>query len=134
MENLKERLNTHLLKKEEVKDLQERVQETRERLTSIRTQDFGEVQVVGGKDKLAKLICALIELEGVYNDKYIDLVKDTIEIEGIIDKLEPEERLLIRKRFIDGKSWEVVAEEMNYTERNVYYKYKKALKQFKSIS
>lgn len=41
------------------------------------------------------------------------------EIEGVINSLEnPTERLLMRKRYIEGKTWEQVAVEMNYSYRH----------------
>ena len=42
------------------------------------------------------------------------------EIEEAINKLEnPTERLLMRKRYIEGKTWDKVAVEMNYTFRHI---------------
>ncbi len=42
------------------------------------------------------------------------------EIEKVINSLDdPTERLLMRKRYIEGKTWEQVAREMNYSFRRV---------------
>lgn len=43
------------------------------------------------------------------------------EIEEVINRLEePTERLLMRKRYIEGKTWEKVAVEMNYSINHIW--------------
>ena len=41
------------------------------------------------------------------------------EIEAAVEALEPRDRLLIRKRYIEGKRWEQIALDLGYTYQHV---------------
>lgn len=58
-----------------------------------------------------------IALEERYGAKLEKLATDQLEIEEMIERLEPTERRLARYRYIDGLNWEEVCVCMNYSWR-----------------
>lgn len=65
-------------------------------------------------------------------DKEIAVLVDLIaEIHTKIEQLEnPTERAVLTERYINVKSWEEIAEIINYSERNTKYIHGRALKNF----
>lgn len=60
-------------------------------------------------------------------DEYVDLVR---EVEAAIDQIEDERcRDVLRYRYLNGWSWEKIAEQMHYDERWVYRLHGHALRQ-----
>lgn len=56
-----------------------------------------------------------IELEQRYQEQLEKLVARQVEIEDMIEGLEPTERRLARFRYIDGLTWETVCEKICYS-------------------
>jgi len=66
-------------------------------------------------DPMAEVACKMADLAQVMAIKLNRAIALRIEIERAIDSLEePRDRLLMRYRYIDGKTWEQIAVEMNY--------------------
>lgn len=60
----------------------------------------------------------VMELSEVISAKIAELIALRWDIEEAVNKLEDtRDRQLIRKRYIEGKTWELIAVEMNYTWR-----------------
>ena len=82
----------------------------------------------GGGGPIERPIEKVLTIEGEINaaiDSLIDLRRD---IQGAIDKVPDENlQLLLTYRYIDGLSFEQIAEKMNYCERQVYRKHGEAL-------
>lgn len=72
------------------------------------------------------------ELLALYREKERELTRAILEIEEIIDLLQPRERTLLRLYYIDGLTWEQVACEMNYSWRQVHRIHGEALKKLKA--
>ena len=64
--------------------------------------------------------------------KYKSLLKriesKRLEIEELIEALEPTERMLIRYRFFDGMKWEAVFKKMCYSRTQTFRIYTEILK------
>jgi RNA polymerase sigma factor (sigma-70 family) len=72
------------------------------------------------------------ELLALYREKERELTRAILEIEEIIDLLQPRERTLLRLYYIDGLTWEQVACEMNYSWRQVHRIHGEALTKLKA--
>ena len=72
--------------------------------------------------KLTKLKTKLL-------DKKEKLIDEMIIIEDFLSTVEDNEiRIIIRKRFLDGKTWDVVGKEINSDRSTPYYRLKNYLK------
>lgn len=74
------------------------------------------------------------KLENLYFDKVTELTEEMESIERAIEWLEPRERTLLRLYYISGLTWEQVAEEMNYSWRQVHNIHGKALEKLKGYT
>lgn len=100
--------------------------ETRDRLTHI-TQNYDSDGAQSTKDP--HKFDALIELEYRLDERIDELCAVKTEILDTISKLEDSrERLALQLYYIDMKSWEQVAVELNYSWRQTMYIRKQAIK------
>ena len=102
------------------------------------TSSFREDKVTGGnneKSVMESTIVKVIELEEEINadfNRLIDLKKD---IQNTIKKMEDiNYQLLLEMRYINGKNWEDIAQQLNYNNRTVFKVHGKALKQFERVN
>lgn len=74
----------------------------------------GSVQDVtaGTVDKMWDLACLLAE-------KLNRLIALRAQIEGWLDAFEPDERRMLRLYYVDGLTWEEVAERVGYSSRHI---------------
>lgn len=70
----------------------------------------------------------IIEVKEEINRQLQQSYELVARIERAIDKLPEREKYLIRARYLDGKSWEQIAVDMNYSWRQVHYIHSNALK------
>lgn len=85
----------------------------------------------GGKtgDSLQKAVEKICELKAEINAKVTELLKQQAEIKQAICKLSDKTlQILLMKRYIDGKTFETIAEEMNYCISRIFTLHKKALR------
>lgn len=114
----------------EVKQLAERIEELEERKTSIKSQIITDMPVGNGESMDILTLITKIE------DSQIELVKkqsklvDIMEsIEHAIDKLEDStDRLILRSRYLQGKKWEEICVELNYSWRQIHRLHSNILK------
>lgn len=62
-----------------------------------------------------------------YEGKISELDRTLLEIESAIAKLPSTERQIIRLRYIQGKTWDAVADSVGYCRQQVFRIHKKAL-------
>lgn len=128
MENVKYRLQKYSDLKYESDQIRERINSIKEKMTSISTQSFDEIIACPSEsDKIGEMIATLSDLETIYIDKLNRLMQELIYIEKLIDKLDPQERVIIRKRYLDCKRWEDVCVEINCSWRNTHRKHRAIL-------
>lgn len=108
--------------KKEAKELAEQIEELE--LTMIVP---GCQQITGmpmyhsaDHDKIANVVAKAEQMRKVYFDKMNILLDLQADIEAAIEKLEPEERRLIRLYYFTGITWEEVAVQMNYCWQHVH--------------
>lgn len=98
--------------------------------TSITSDTTKErVQSSTVSDKIGNIVVKIVDLENQINDeidKFVDLKK---EIRDAINTVtNPNERLVLRLRYIAFLTWEQVAEKMTYSLKQVHRIHSEALK------
>lgn len=114
----------------EVKQIKERIEYLEEKKTSIKSQIITDMPVGNGESMDILTLITKIE------DSQIELVKkqsklvDIMEsIEHAIDKLEDStDRLILRSRYLQGKKWEEICVELNYSWRQIHRLHSNILK------
>lgn len=109
----------------EIDQLRETANAERERITKV-TPSIGGSTVSGSKDphKFDEYAALQAEIASMSRE----LSKTKRQILRTIRKLDDTRyRSLLTGYYVKGQTWERVAEEMHYTERNIYYLHSKAL-------
>lgn len=79
-------------------------------------------------DNLGDLVASMVDYQNKINELLAEAMKVAKRIEEAIAQLPERERYLVRARYIDCKSWEQIAVDMNYSWRQVHYIHSNALK------
>lgn len=72
-------------------------------------------------------------LRECYTKKLEELVAAQLEIERVIETLDPTERELVRLRYIDGLDWHLVARRINYSWQQTHRIHARVLEKIKNI-
>ena len=111
-------------------DLQE-LQRLRQLATSI-TPNYGGEMVPGGnevKSKTEKIVVKICTLEEKIQSEVNDYVDVQNEIREAIEKVgNPNERLLLRERYINFRPWEEIADQIGYGLRGTFKLHRRALR------
>lgn len=112
----------------EIKDLEERIQEVRNK--SVGVSRITGMPFSGGKsnpvEQRAEL---LIKLENQLEAKKTKAIKKLMILEEYISTIDDSEiRVIFTKRYIELKKWDTIAKEMFMSERTVYRRHSKYLK------
>lgn len=81
----------------------------------------------GISDRTAALAGGWVDLIAAYKSKQKELIAAIKKIETAIDKLDPVLAALIRARYVQGKKWEAIAYEMNYSWQHTHRLHRYAL-------
>ena len=123
---LDQRINSKLEQKEQLEALAKRV-----------TVNFTQEKVSGGRATTSPMEDAtvkLIDLCHEINDDIDELITLKAEILEIISKVDdPVSQLLLQMRYIEGKTWEEVAYDLDYNSRTVFKIHGRALKEIEKI-
>ena len=99
-------------------------QEEIEKIESLLLQGVSFEEKLGSGNNLNKnehIIFRLIELKDQLNWQLEELIEKQVEIMGMIDRLSSAEEIsILHKRYLQSKKFVVIADEMNYSERQVY--------------
>ncbi len=107
----------------------------RERLTSISSPSMGDrIQCTLDPDKFSEPISNIIELEKEINRDIDRLIDYKREARGLIEQMtEDIEKIILYKHYFEGKSFEQIAVECNYSWRWIISLHGSALKNFEKI-
>lgn len=113
----------------EIERLEEEIERTRAKVESPAVQHLSHAPG-GGRvpDRIADLVA---EIEGLIENleqQYKTMSARRERIDRAISVLHEREQRLIRLRYIDGKGWEQIAVDMNYSWRQVHNIHSEALK------
>jgi len=118
---LNELINSHIREVEQLRLIS----------TSVPSTDFSKERVQGGQlpgDRMSNIIGKIVDLEKQINDEvdsFVDLKK---EIHDVIEAVKnPNERLVLRCRYIEFFTWEQVSDCMSYSIKQVHRIHSEAL-------
>ena len=98
------------------------------------TSSFADEKISGGnveKSNMESTIVKVIDLESEINADFVRLIELKKEIQDAINRMEDiNYQLLLEMRYLNGKNWEEIAQELKYNNRTVFKVHGKALKQF----
>jgi len=115
-----------------IEKLEEKLLEIDTQLQRITTRyTLVPVSRTGSRDVMGELIVKKIEIEEEINRKLQESYRKLNEIEKAIKKLDEREKLLMRLRYIQGKDWMEICDEMGYSWRQIHRIHKKALNKLK---
>ena len=123
---LNNRINSKLEQLEVLKSLSMKV-----------TSCFSDVKVIHAsneKSQMEKNLVKIIDLSVEINDEINELIRLKSEIAETIREVDDVNcELLLVKRYISGKSWEEIAEEMQYSISGIFRIHGEALKKISKI-
>ncbi len=70
-------------------------------------------------NKMAKIVEKLLALQDLYSKKLSDSCAAQLEVESYISSLPEREQRLMRYRYIEGLTWEQVADKMHYSSKQI---------------
>ncbi len=123
----------------EKKQLQRQMDELSESMTCIgSSSDFSKLRVKSSLPDGARYEEIMIRLEekrAELVEKIMQLEEKQKQIETMIESLEnPNERVVMRYRYIIGLKFEDIASEMDYSVERIYYIHREALNKLKDDS
>lgn len=119
--SIKDKLRRYKYMDDEVIQLKREIEELREKATSIRGAQFDEIpcHANSNNDKIGKVISKLVDMENMYIEKIWEITEEQKRLEEMIDSLPENERIIIRKKYKEGKTLEKICVEMNYSWRHI---------------
>lgn len=100
------------------------------------TQTIKQDVVTGGgsQDRMAESIAKIVDLEEEINRKIDYFVDEKAKALRLLEKMRnPDYLLILQKRYIDYKTFEQIAQEMNYTHRWICKLHGRALQVFAKV-
>jgi DNA-directed RNA polymerase specialized sigma24 family protein len=106
-----------------------------ERLARLRAAAEGLNSKLGGEggggshkipDKMAQLSAAIMDLEMLVAEKVIECELGSLEVEKALDALPPDQKRIMRLRYVRALRWEDVAKEAGYSVRQCHRLYDNA--------
>ena len=92
------------------------------------------VQSSGSQQKMADAVCKYVDLEKEIDDEVDRMVDKRDEVLSVINMLDkPVQCAVLRKKYVQFKSFKRIAEEMNYTYQYIIEQHNKALKNLQKI-
>ena len=129
----KEELKGYIETKREMEIIEEKIEYLESKKTGIKSMIIDDMpKPEPEQDRLGELLGEIEELIELYNKKQIKLMKQQIEIEKCIDKLDNAlERNIMRLRYLQSMKWENICVEVNYSWENVHRIHRKILSKIK---
>ena len=134
MEVTKQWLNRAYTIDKEIRILESELKQANLAATSLATQRIGEKVQTSKVNNADYAILKCIEYSEQITKKLGELYEAKIEISEVISRVDGgKSRVLLRMRYLKYMSWAEIANEMDYSERNIYYMHDKALEEAKDI-
>ena len=121
--------------KKELEQINERIQELEHAKYSISSPTWTDLPKdgFGDHDKIGAMLTRIEEQTEMYWDKYKELLEIQSDIEKKIEKLEPIERTVMRYKYFEGKTFEDIADIINYSFMTVRRIHKKSIKKLQEM-
>lgn len=120
-EQVKQRLNSYHHVQMERRQILDRIMRLEDRLTAPGAQNLDGMPHGSSRgDALARGVAALSDLRNLYREKEIELTQALVDIEHLIEHLDPVERMIARYRYIDRMHWEQICVKISYSWRQTH--------------
>ena len=130
----KEYLESYKLIQTRIDVLRAEIERLRAEAESVGINLDGMPKGQGSNDKLARLAVQIADCETVLLEELSGLFVRRIRIISQLGKLkEHKHQLILQKRYLECKSWETVAYEMDITSRYCFMLHESALAEFTNI-
>ena len=130
----KEYLESYKLIQTRIDVLRAEIERLRAEAESVGINLDGMPKGQGSNDKLARLAVQIADCETVLLEELSGLFVRRIRIISQLGKLkEHKHQLILQKRYLECKSWETVAYEMDITSRYCFMLHESALAEFANI-
>lgn len=87
------------------------------------------VQSSGVSDRVGRIVADIADAEAEMEKEIQRLAELRLEAIRMVEQLPEPDQSVMRLRYIVGKTWETIAEEVGYSERNCYLIQQKAMRQ-----
>ena len=131
----KNRLKNHKHIKKEIAQLESKLADVEAALFYPKIQHLSQTpggQPAEGNPQEALAIYH-VELKALYDAKLVELKAEQLAVEKAIEGLEPQERTLLRLRYLDGLTWEEICVKESYSWAQVHRYHAEALKKLKGV-
>ena len=82
----------------------------------------------GDPDRVGSLVAKKVDLENRLMDRAEKIYTLRHKIEDAMEQLSPDQRLLLRYRYVDGMTWESVCVQMHYSWKQIHRIHAKILR------
>lgn len=132
---VKEKLRSYGDRRHELRQIARMLAELEARMAAPRAQVLTGMPGSTSKDpdRLTDLVAQAEELRSRYRRCIEELTAAQLEVEKIIEKLEPREREIFRLRYIDGAKWEDICTIMSYSWRQIHRAHSAALQKLEEV-
>lgn len=125
----KQELQSYYWLKKNIEKLEHKLLELEAEATRVTTRITQEPKGwSSNSDELGGIVAEIISVQDAINDKVKKSYRVMADIEQATVELPERETYLIRARYIDCKSWEQIAVDMNYCWQHVHKIHSRALK------
>ena len=125
----KKQLQEYYWLKRNINQLEDRLLELETQATKITSTITDEPKNSSSNgDKISNIVIKIIDVKYKINSQLQRSYQILEEIENTIEKLPERERYLMRSKYIEGKTWEQIAVDMNYSWMHIHRIHSKALK------
>lgn len=130
----KEYLESYRLIQTRINVLMSEIERLRAEAESVSIDLDGMPRGTATDDKMSRLVAEMADLEATMTDELSGLYIQRMRIITLLGKLKSHKhQLLLQKRYIECKSWELIAVEMDITWRHCYRLHGSALSEFKEV-
>ena len=130
----KEYLESYRLIQTRINVLRAEIDRLRAEAESVSIRLDGMPKGQGGNDKMSRLIAEMADLESTLTSEMSGLyIRRTKIITQLGELKSHKHQLLLQKRYIECKTWETIAYEMDITGRHCYRLHGSALAEFEEV-
>ena len=128
----KERLHRYRVLAREREQMERQLETIETTLQSPRVQRLTGMPPTGaGGYDTGELMADYLDLQVTYLRKLAELAREQLAIEEAVGALSPTSRALIRARYLEGRTWHQICEDMSYSWTHVHYLHREALRELK---
>lgn len=130
----KEELLQYKYAREKVQETLEEYQKYKDRAEKMTSIISDMPRGTSSSDKVADNATEMADLSAEYEKRWLEAENKKLEIEKNIDLVEEPYRILLHKRYVEGKTLEEISTLMNYSFDRVRHMHGEALLRYKKLA